>query len=222
MLRAKQVDGMIIFPTGGNVDLYEKMLKEHYPIVFVDRSVPDLPISSVMLNNMKVSELGVQHFIDRGYQNIGIMTTSINRNIASRIERIEGYKQALTENGMPVRNDYMKSLELNHIQDGLKEMLALDQPPDAVLAGNDLTLIEILKYVKRHPVNIPSDLAVIGIDEVSFASFYTPAITTVAQPTFNMGKKAADLLLDKIQNKRTEDRHSNYRFEPELMIRDSV
>ncbi|WP_085522467.1 LacI family DNA-binding transcriptional regulator [Tuberibacillus sp. Marseille-P3662] len=222
MLRAKQVDGMIIFPTGGNVDLYEKMLKEHYPIVFVDRSVPDLPISSVMVNNMKVSELAVQHFIDRGYQNIGIMTTSISWNIASRIERIEGYKTAITESGIPIKNDYMRSLEIDDIQDGLKEMLELDQPPDAVLAGNDLTLIEILKYAKCHSLNIPSDLAVIGIDEVSFASFYTPAITTIAQPTFEMGKKAADLLLDKIQNKQMEDSHCNYRFEPELMIRDSV
>lgn len=222
MLRAKQADGMIIFPTGGNVDLYEKMLNERYPVVFVDRSVPGTPISSIMLNNVKASELAVQHFIDRGYQQIGIMTTSINRDMTPRIERIEGYIQVLTRNHFPVKKEHIKSLEVDKIQGGLEEMLSLEQPPDAILAGNDLALIEILKYVKHRTLNIPADLAVIGIDDVSFASFYTPSITTVAQPTFEMGKKAAALLLDKIRNKRTEDHHPDYRFAPELLIRDSV
>jgi LacI family kdg operon repressor len=221
MLRAKQVDGIIIFPTGDNVSLYQKMVMEEYPVVFVDRSVPGEAISSIMLDNEKAAKLAVQHFIDKGYQRIGIITTSIMQNVTPRIERISGYKKTLQENGLPIVEDYMKSLELHQIQDGLKEMLSLEKPPQAILAGNDLALIEILKYVKEkdNQLKIPLNLDLIGIDDVPFASFYSPPLTTVAQPTFEMGKKAAELLLNKIRKDDVEEHNPIYRFEPKLIIR---
>ncbi|WP_085507029.1 LacI family DNA-binding transcriptional regulator [Thalassobacillus devorans] len=222
MLRAKQVDGIIIFPTGGNKELYRKMLDEKYPVIFVDRSVEDVPITSITLDNRKAAGLAVQHFINRGYKRIGIITSSIIRDITPRVERIEGYRNTLQDNGLQVEEDYVKSLEIEHIQNGLEEMLSLAEPPDAILAGNDLALIEILKYVKEKQLEIPAALAVIGIDDVSFASFYTPTLTTVAQPTFEMGKKAADILLANILDKKAEGSLSEYCFEPKLIVRDSV
>lgn len=221
MLRAKQVDGMIIFPTGANVSLYQKMVKEKYPVVFMDRTVPDVSIPSIMLDNEKGAGLAVQHFVDRGYARIGMMTTSI-RNVIPRIERINGFKKALTANRIEIIPDYIKNLDRHQIQDGLKQMLSLDQPPQAILAGNDLTLIEILKCVKENGITIPTNLALIGIDEVSFASFYAPRLTTIAQPTVDMGNKAAELLLQKILNKTDEQPYEHiYRFEPQLIIRES-
>src|SRR5690606_33467266 len=108
------------------------------------------------------------------------------------------------------------------IQQGLKDMLSLEEPPEAVVAGNDLTLIEILKYVKEHQIKIPEDLAIIGIDDVSFATFYEPALTIVEQPAFEIGKKAAELLMEKIQKKEAVDDVMVYRFEPKLIIRNSA
>lgn len=221
MLRAKQVDGMILFPTGGNLSLYKKMQKGKYPIVFVDRSITNVSFPTVMLDNEKATTLAVEHLAANGYERIGIMTTSIVNHVAPRIERISGYKQTLTKIGLPVIDDYIKSLEIHQIQDGLKEMLSLDHPPQAIIAGNDLTLMEILKYTKENHIRIPEDLAVLGIDDVSFASFYSPTLTTIAQPTFEMGKKAAEFLLDQIQNKESEFQ-GIYRFEPKLLIREST
>lgn len=222
MLRAKQVDGLIIIPTDGNKVLYNQMLQEQYPVVFVDRTVSDLPISSVLLNNRISSKLAVDHFIDKGHSRIGIITTSIIRNITPRVERIQGYKEALEKNGISVREDYINSDDLDYIQDDVHEMLMLEEPPTAILAGNDLALFEILKYVKENKLSIPDDLAVIGIDDVSFASIYSPTITTIAQPTFQMGKKATELLLNKIHNQNIKDEGPDYRFEPNLIIRESV
>lgn len=222
MLRAKQVDGMIIFPTDENKDLYQKMLDEQFPVVFVDRSVSEIPISSVMLNNVKSSQIAVEHFIENGHERIGIVTTSIIRHITPRVERIKGYQQTLENHGISVRKEYMRSDDLSHIQNDLQDMLSLEKPPTAILAGNDLALIELLKFIKKQKLVIPDDLAVIGIDDVSFASIYTPAITTVAQPTFEMGKQATDILLSKIHKQKIKDDGPDYRFEPELLIRDSV
>jgi LacI family kdg operon repressor len=220
MLLAKQVDGMIIFPTGGNISLYQKMINEEYPIIFVDRYLPNLPLCSVMLDNERAGELAVQHFIDKGYQQIGIITTSIIQNVTPRVERIRGYKKALQANDIPLVDDYVKSIELNQIQKVLKEMLSLKKPPQAILAGNDLALIEILKYVKENDINIPEELDLIGIDDLPFAGIFTPPLTTIAQPTFEMGKMAADLLLMKIRKEdNMETKEYVYRFEPRLIIR---
>ncbi|WML58840.1 substrate-binding domain-containing protein [Neobacillus sp. PS2-9] len=220
MLRAKQVDGIILFPTGDNVELYEEMVDEKYPVIFVDRIVPEVSIPSVMLDNENAAGLAVQHFIEKGYERIGIITNVI-RNVSPRMERITGYKKALQSNGIPIKEEYIKKLEINKIQAGLEEMLSLEEPIQAILAGNDLTLMEILKYVKKQGLRIPADLAIIGIDDVSFASFYEPALTIVEQPSFEIGKKAAELLLSKIQKKDVEEEQANYRLEPRLIVRNS-
>jgi LacI family kdg operon repressor len=219
MLRAKQVDGMIIFPTGDNVSLYEKMVKERYPVVFVDRTVNEISLCSVMLDNEKAAKLAVQHFVDKGYQQIGMITTSIIENVSSRLERITGFKKALQEHDLPNIEGFIKSVELGQIQKVLKDMLSLGKPPQAILAGNDLALVEILSYVHNHSLNIPTDFDLIGIDDVTFASFHSPPLTTIAQPTFEMGKKAAELLLNKIRKEAEGENHQVYRFEPKLIIR---
>jgi LacI family kdg operon repressor len=220
MLRAKQVDGMIVFPTGGNIELYQTMLQQQFPLVFLDRIVSEVAVDSVLLDNEEASRIAVNHFVENGYERIGIITTSLIRNITPRVERIEGYKRALKEQGIPLVEDYVKGFELEQIKKGLKEMLTLRKPPQAILAGNDLSLMEILSHVKENELRVPTDIALIGIDEVSFANIFSPPLTTIAQPTFEMGKKAAELLFEKISNGFQEGSEI-YRFKPKLMVRKS-
>ncbi|MCM3767623.1 LacI family DNA-binding transcriptional regulator [Neobacillus niacini] len=220
MLQAKQVDGIILIPTGDNVELYNEMHEANFPVVFIDRIVEGVAIPSVMLDNESAADLAVQHLIDKGYERIGIITNEI-RSVTTRMERIYGYKKTLQRNGIEINDQYIKSLEVSKIQAGLEEMLSVKPQIQAILAGNDLTMMEILKYAKKNPIRIPEDLAVIGIDELSFGSFFEPAITVVAQPAFDIGKKAAELLLSKIQNKEPEQELDVYRFKPELIVRNS-
>ncbi|WP_342433260.1 substrate-binding domain-containing protein [Neobacillus sp. FSL H8-0543] len=221
MLIAKQVDGLIVFPTAKNIELYRSILKERFPVVFMDRLVPDIPVDTIMLNNHAASEKAVQHFIEKGYDRIAIVTNSLVRHITSRTERIEGYKKAIEDAGIPIREEYILALEVDQIKDGLKEMLSLPKPPEAILAGNDFVLMEILYYFKEQKLLIPDDFALIGIDDVSFVNFHSPPITTIKQPSFDMGKKAAELLLTKIESSDIEKEPQTYRFEPELIIRES-
>lgn len=221
MLMAKQVDGLIVFPTGGNIDLYRSMVEAKFPLVFLDRIVSDVPVDAVLLDNETASKLAVNHFISKGYERIGIVTTSLIRNVTPRVERIAGYKKALKENGIPVLDAYVKGLEVDRIKVGLTEMFSLDRPPQAILAGNDLALMEILNYAKENKLTIPRDLALIGIDDVSFANIYHPPLTTVKQPAFKMGKKAAELLLEKMEQQDPEREPCVYRFAPQLIERES-
>ncbi|WP_078544330.1 LacI family DNA-binding transcriptional regulator [Litchfieldia alkalitelluris] len=220
MLRAKQVDGLIIFPTGGNVDLYQKMVVSKFPLVFVDRIVNEVSVPSIMLDNEMAMKLATDYLVDIGYERIAFITNSIHRNITPRIERVNSFQKALVARNITVNQSYIKTSELENVQSVLEEMLSQQNPPNAMIAGNDLTLIEVLKYAKERQLNIPDDLAVIGIDDVSFASFYTPELTTISQPTSEMGRKAALLLLEKIKNEQSVC-DEIFRFEPTLNIRNS-
>ncbi|SEQ64024.1 LacI family DNA-binding transcriptional regulator [Piscibacillus halophilus] len=220
MLRAKQVDGIIVFPTSNNKELYQSLNLEDYPMVFIDRYVPEVKVSSIMLDNKKASQLAVEEFHRLGYERIGIITNSTKNNVTPRVERIEGFVQALESKNLEVNESYIKSVSLHEISKELVQMFSLEQPPEALLAGNDLALIEILQFTKKHQLQIPSDLAVIGIDDVSFASIYNPELTTIAQPTDEMGKKAAELLISQIQGEKPPFQQI-YRFSPTLLSRSS-
>ncbi|WP_257352126.1 LacI family DNA-binding transcriptional regulator [Pseudalkalibacillus decolorationis] len=220
MLRAKQVDGIIIFPTGGNLDLYKRMKRDRFPIVFMDRTIKDLDIATVMLDNQLAAQLAIDHFVEKGYKNIAIVTTSIIRSISPRVERIRGYKDTLESYGIQIKTDYIKTADLKKISAELSELFDLKKPPDAILAGNDIVLNEVLRYMKKYDLKIPEDAAIIGIDEVPFANFYTPTITTVKQPTIEMANRAAELLLSQI-NKAGEIDTSVHRFKPTLLPRSS-
>lgn len=221
MLLAKQVDGLIIFPTGENLDLYEQMKDRDFPIVFMDRKVDAQSITTIMLDNHKAAELAVDRLAAGNYRRISIITTSVIRNISPRIERIEGYRQALQKHGLPIREDYIKTADAEHLQDVLAELFEMDAPPEAVLAANDIVLAEVLKYIKEKKLSIPDDVAVIGIDEVPFAAFFTPPITIVEQPKIEMANLAAELLLKKINGQKDDGRPTVHRMQPNLIDRQS-
>ncbi|OXT16635.1 LacI family transcriptional regulator [Bacillus sp. OG2] len=221
MLRAKQVDGLIIFPTGGNIDLYQSLVQANFPLVFMDRIVPEVKVDTLLLDNPQASRLAVNHFIEKGYRRIGMITTSLINNLTPRIERMEGFKQALIERGIPVHDEYIAGAEVEQIKDHLQEMFSLKEPPEALLAGNDLALMELLLFAKENNMAIAEQVALIGIDDVSFAKIYQPTLTTVKQPAIEMGKKAAALLFERIENGDKDHCPDIYRFEPELIVRES-
>ena len=222
MLRSKQVDGMIIFPTGGNQELYEKMIEQNFPVVFLDRFIEGLPISSLLLDNEKASRMAVDHLVEHGYKRIGLVTMSLKNKITPRIERIQGYKKALHSSGYLYGDRYIRSSEPGNIQEAIHNLMTQENPPDALIPGNDLVLYEILTYIKHQDISLPEELGLIGIDEVKFAGYFTPAITTIAQPTFEIGKQSAQLLLRKIAKADKDEENHIYRYEPTLLIRESV
>ncbi|KAB2329547.1 LacI family DNA-binding transcriptional regulator [Cytobacillus depressus] len=222
MLRSKQVDGIIVFPTGGNMELYQSMVSEKFPLIFVDRMLDELTVDTVLLDNQEAAYIAVEHFLNLGHTRIGVITSSLIHKITPRVERIEGYKKALSENGVPIKDEYIKGLKVEDMKQGLREMFTSDEPPTAILACNDLSLIEVLNYVKENGLSIPDELALIGIDDDPFANIFSPPLTTVSQPVFEMGKKAAELLLEKIKNAEREGIVQIYRFPPSLIVRRST
>ncbi|WP_027410523.1 LacI family DNA-binding transcriptional regulator [Anoxybacteroides tepidamans] len=217
MLRARQVDGLIIFPTGENIELYKQMEQERYPVVFVDRKVTDVNISTVVVNNKEAVYEAVSHLIKNGHRDIAMVTPPLT--IYPRMERVKGYKQALEDHNIPIKQAFMISAEVKNIVNHLEAMVALPKKPTALVAANDLSFFEVMKFIKKHRILIPNDLAVIVFDNIPFASIASPTITTIAQPAYDMGKKAAELLLKQVNEERVDSKL--YTFPCTLVIRES-
>lgn len=222
-LVARQLDGLLIFPHTQNKEIYLELIKHNFPLVFLDRKIDGVNVPTLLFDNVEASRMAVEHFIKKGHKKIGILTKPVGEYlITTRVERIEGYRRGHNEKNLPIDEKYIHSVEMNEMQQALESMfLNKKTAPTAILAGNDMILEEILIFAKKHKSFLPKEFSVIGIDDVLFAKFNTPAITTISQPTYEMGKKSAQVLLD-IIDEIGEQMIMTYRFPPTFNERESV
>ncbi|MCL6602510.1 MAG: LacI family transcriptional regulator [Paenibacillus sp.] len=221
-LVARQVDGLIIFPTGNNPSSYTRLTEAQFPLVFMDRLVEGVTTQSLLLDNEMAVKLGISELVRNGHERIALLSLPLGEySITPRKERMSGYKKAMEEAGLSLNEKYICSVPREEIAAEVKRLLELSEPPTALLASNDIVLAEILKYANKQAISIPNDLSVVGIDDVEFAHIYNPVITTIRQPAYEMGMQAAKIMLSCI-----EDMGSyvpiTYRFLPSLQQGQSV
>ncbi|MFZ4451768.1 LacI family DNA-binding transcriptional regulator [Salibacterium aidingense] len=220
MLQAKQVDGFIIFPAGDNEALYRELLEQNIPLVFVDRIIPELQVSTVLTDNEQASDMAVSHFAEKGHQHIGFAVPPLKPTMTPRTERLSGFKKAMRKYGLPLQEEFIYSHDLETMPARLKTEFQKQHKPTALLASNDLTLIEVLNFCKEEGVRIPEDLSIISIDDMPLASVYNPAITAIDQPAFAIGEKAASLLFDLMNEEEAPP--AVHRYAPAFLERDTT
>lgn len=220
MLSAKQVDGFIIFPTGKNIELYQQLKERLVPVIFIDRIIQGVDIPTVLLDNEKAADMAVEHFVKLGHSKIAIAAPALEEGITPRVERAGGFEKAMQARGLNVPKEYFLTKEITELKNELHDLYQSDNKPTALFAMNDLTLMEVLNFCKEAKLSLPKDLSIVCIDDVMFAHLYSPELTTIKQPGFDIGKKGADLLLEQMENPSALD--STYRFEPEFIERNSV
>lgn len=221
-LMAKQVDGLIIFPNRENHDLYLELKKMNFPIVFVDRMVkkPIYPI--LLLDNEKAAEMAVEELIQKGKTKIAVVSTSIARKITPRVERLAGYRKTLIKHGLETKEEWIIAVERELIVQRLDQLWQQPDRPEGFFAVNDLSLIELMRFLRKKNIRIPDDVGVTAIDDSPFLEIFTPPITVVKQPTFDIGTEAATIILSMISNSTLLDQYGIKRFQPTLIRRDSV
>lgn len=221
MLRSRQVDGVIVNTTGSNLDLFKSLLGERFPFVLLDRSLGGINADTVVVNNVEGVKQAIQFLIDQGHRRIGIVLHTLG-NRSPRIERLEGYKQALISNNMAIDESLIKICNLSR-GNGIKateELLSLQKRPTAIFATNEMLNLEVLTGIKKCGLKVPDDISVIGYDDFPWIPLLDPPLSTVAQPAYEMGVKAAALLISNIKRKRKR-RPQIIQLEPQLVIRNS-
>ncbi|MEN6411460.1 MAG: substrate-binding domain-containing protein [Veillonellales bacterium] len=221
MLMTKQIDGLMINTTGHNNALLQGVTQQ-IPVVLIDRKVAAIKADTVTADSCRGAYLAVRHLIGLGHTRIALLALPC-ANISPRLERVQGYKQALTDCGLPV--DERLVVETCTAQavvlERIKQLLAMNPRPTALFGVNNLMTMSIIKALKKLAIPIPADMAVIGFDDWEWAELLEPPVTVIAQPTYDMGKKAGELLLKRIKSGRAGKRPSVIVYPPALVVRKS-
>ncbi|MDD2201496.1 MAG: LacI family DNA-binding transcriptional regulator [Firmicutes bacterium] len=218
MLYSKRVDGLILISSQANTSQIKKLLEYNVPVVLADRSI-DFPCDLVTTDNTAGAYQATKHLIGLGRYPIAIITGP--SDLPTRGERFEGYRMAMVENGLEVQPELI--LEGDYRQHSgyrlTKELLKMKEPPQAIFACNDLMALGCMVALEDMGVEVPEQMAVVGYDDVEFASTTRPRLTTVAQPKYEMGSIACETLLKRIRDKDAPQRRVV--LQTQLVVRES-
>jgi len=202
-LENNMVDGILLSISSQttNTDYYKDLINSGFPIVLFNRVDNSIESSRVVFNNYKWALFATEHLIDQNYKRI-ICLKGINSLILSH-ERVKGFKGAFLKRKIEIDKNQIVEAGIN-FEDGeraAKKMIDDNNIPDAIFACNDLCAMGAMKIFKKNGYRIPQDIAFVGFTETKFAELIDPPLTSVSQPTFEMGRKAAELLILQIENK---------------------
>ncbi|WP_225755576.1 LacI family DNA-binding transcriptional regulator [Actinotalea sp. Marseille-Q4924] len=196
------MDGLVMSPlTLGAEDLRRRL--DATPLVLLGEHVDaDSPVPHVAIDNRAAATAATRHLAEIGRRRIAAIGAKRAEGDATPAEtaqlRLEGYRDALAEAGIPWRDDLVGTVTDFHRADGAEAMhtlLALPEPPDAVFCFNDLLALGALRALRDHGLTAPDDVAVIGIDDIEEGRFSTPSLSTVAPDKRAIAETAIDLLL---------------------------
>lgn len=218
ILRQKKADGMILLTARLESHLLEEMAGE-FPVVLACEYLEGSTIPTVSIDNISSARKATEYLINLGHRRIGFISGPLNV-ILSR-DRLKGFRQAMAQHNIPIESFLVQEGDFS-FESGYNMMmkfLAFDQPPTAVFAANDEMAIGAIKAIKSKGLNVPDDISVVGFDDIKFASIYEPALTTISQPMFEIGKKAMELLIKLINKDQLEK--NQYILEDQLVIRET-
>ncbi len=200
VLTEKQVDGMIVFSSGGDSELSEALRETRMPQILIDREVEHVTADLVELDHEAGAWLATRHLLGLGHRRVAIITGPLD--LAPARYRRDGYRRAMDEAGLPVNPTWEVeggfTSELGH--SAMQRLLALGHMPSAVFASNDLMAIGAICATTAQGLRVPQDVSIIGFDDIALATYSSPPLTTVAQPKHQLGSIAATLLMERIED----------------------
>jgi LacI family transcriptional regulator len=215
-LLERRVDGMLVAPTELQQAAHlDDVVASGVPIVLVDRSVRGLATDSVLIDNVSAARGAVTHLIERGHRRIGVVTTHLLGpdlvteldqaaldpwHAPTTVSRAIGYVRALRAAGLPVAPELIANTHYTRpdAYAAVRAMLALPEPPTAVLAVDDLLTLATFEAVQDSGLRFPGQCTVLGFDDLDWTTIVRPRLTVVAQPAYDIGATAARRLLARI------------------------
>jgi len=223
----RSVDGLLVSLSTESEDLSHltHLHEQGMPIVFFDRITDQLKTHCVISDNIGGAYNATRHLLGQGCRKIAHITSSPHISITQ--ERKEGYEKALQESGIPTDARYIKycmhgGMLFEEIEKAMDELLALPDPPDALLCAADRLTMGCYSLLHKKGIYVPEQIAIAGFSNFNSADLFSPSLTTVRQPAFEIGKTAAELLIQLIESKRPPAQFTKKVFPTELFIRNST
>ncbi|MFD7654246.1 LacI family DNA-binding transcriptional regulator [Actinosynnema sp. NPDC059797] len=191
------------------------------PVVLLGEHHVDVPFDRVGIDNVAAAREAVAHLVSLGRTRVAAIGAHPRRGTAA--QRLAGYRLALAEAGLPVRDELVATALNYHRRDGAEAMarlLALPEPPDAVFCFNDLLAVGAVRSAAERGVRVPDDLAVVGFDNTEEGAYSLPSLTTIAPDKAAIAHAAVDLLRRRVEDTDRPTEHVRTPFT--LRVREST
>jgi LacI family transcriptional regulator len=206
-MSSRAIDGLLISVSTETSDFthINELHKRGLPIVFFDRIASDIKTHSVIIDNYKGAYEATEHLINAGYKNIAAIGNSEFLSIT--VDRMAGYKDALTANGIKIDKKLIKycfygGMIFSEVEDTVNQLLIQKKKPDAIITLSDKLTTGCLKTFNRRGLRVPEDIAIVGFSNSDLTELTNPPLSVVKQPAFEMGRAATELILQIIESKR--------------------
>ncbi len=216
----KQADGMILLGSDLPFDISKSEQKNLPPLVMACEYAPELELPTVHIDNLTAAFEAVNYLASVGHKQIAQITA--NPKSALTQFRVQGYQQALRRAGITLNPAYNIAGDLSFAAGAraMTSLLSLPNPPTAVFCHSDMMAIGAMQQAKRLGFRVPQDISIIGFDDIQFAEYCGPALTTVSQPRYEIGRNSMLMLLSIL--KGNEVQAGSRLLEAKLVIRESV
>jgi DNA-binding LacI/PurR family transcriptional regulator len=216
-----QVEGFIISLSQETTD-YEhlkRLQRKGIPLVFFDRDAADIDVSKVMVDNVGAAYEATKHLIDNGCKRIAFLAGPTNVTVSN--QRQEGYKKALKEAGLEIDNTVIVhgNYNLEQVIELTNYLIDLENPPDGLVVVSDRLAIGAMSALRTRNISVPDQISIVSFNDEPVCTIVTPTLTSVSQPTLEMGKMAMSLLINQIEKEGSPSEVKV--FKTELKIRES-
>jgi len=222
--QSNRADGLLLFDgfletrklhgiTGDNTSM---------PLVAAYDELPDPQINSVITDNLQAAERAVAHLAGLGHRRVGHISGPSRNTFPN--ERLVGFRKAMFENRLELRDDWVFAGDYTMASGraAAKHFAALDEMPTAVFAANDEMAIGLISGLKKLGIECPRDISVIGFDDIGVSENYAPPLTTMRQPREQIGRIAAETLINILDGQKASSEPVRVVLQSELIVREST
>ncbi|MFC5653307.1 LacI family DNA-binding transcriptional regulator [Paenibacillus solisilvae] len=224
----KQIKGLIISSISKNAKLLKQLIDLGLNVIALDQEIDEKEVCRIEFDFRKGGYMSTTYLIGKGHRNIAYVTSPLDR--PSRESIYQGYLDAMGQFGLEPMLEEAEAEGEKAFVDGIYEFdngkrltgRLLERPnrPTAIFACNDMTAFGIINELTLQGISVPQDMSVIGFDGIEFGQMITPALTTIKQPDYEMGRMACSMLMEMlIENKKP---YLNFMLQPQLIERNSV
>ncbi len=211
------LDGILVQSGQLGDQLIDRLANSNIPSVIAGRPFHTNGANYIDVDNVAAAKRAVNHLIRLGHRRIGIISGMLQSTVS--LDRLQGYQEALAENGIPLDKDLIVEGDFTEFGGfaAMQRLLAFNL--QAVFAASDIMAVGAARAIRLAGLNVPKDIALVGFDDLPIASYSDPTLTTIHQPISEFGFKAVELLIDLIDSRIFPPQH--YIMETELVIRNS-
>lgn len=222
VLEEQRTQGVLITPVQNDASYLQRLRRRGIAVVLLDRPSRIKDLCSVAVDDVRGGELATTHLLEMGHKRIGFVHGPLS--IRQIVDRRRGMMRAVKAAGLDpecvVIDITTRAQSAREGEECVERLLGVGRKPTAVFCANDLLALGVMRGLIKRGIAIPADMALVGYDDVEFASVLATPLTSIRQPKYELGRTAVELLLDEAQNPASHQ-HKHIVYQPELIVRES-